>query len=79
MIDARKPRQFTRSIKDWVQVFSTDHCRKQLEPDYFLKARDLRLGVPQGLAQLGKVGALLGLAADSLVSSLIRLSPWELI
>ena len=53
-------REGTLSLQDWVHVFSTGYCRKRLEPDYFLKARDLRPGIPQALAQLGKVGRFWG-------------------
>lgn len=49
-------REGTLPLRDWVRVFSVDYLRKRLEPDYFLKAQDLRAGVFQALAQLGKVG-----------------------
>lgn len=53
-------REGTRPLRDWVRVFSVDYLRKRLEPDYFLKAQDLRAGVFQALAQLGKVGPFWG-------------------
>lgn len=53
-------REGTLSLRDWVHVFSVDNFRKRLEPDYFLKARDLRPGVFQALAHLGKVGPFWG-------------------
>lgn len=35
-------------------MFSVDYCRKRLEPDYFLKAWELRPGLFRALAELGK-------------------------
>ena len=51
----------TLPLRDWVRVFSVDYLRKRLEPDYFLKARDLRAEVFQALAQLGRVGPFWGM------------------
>lgn len=53
-------REGTLSLRDWVQVCSVDNFRKRAEPDYFFKARDLRPGVFQALARLGKVGPFWG-------------------
>ena len=53
-------REGTLPLRDWVRVFSADYVRKRLEPDYFLKARDLRAGVFETLAQLGKIGPFWG-------------------
>jgi hypothetical protein len=53
-------RDGTLSLRDWPPVFSVDYCRNRLEPDYFLRAWELRPGLFQALAQLGKVGPFWG-------------------
>jgi hypothetical protein len=53
-------REGTLSLRDWALVFSVDNFRKRLDPDYFLMARDLRPGVFQALAELGKAGPFWG-------------------
>ncbi len=56
-------REGTLPLRDWVHVFSVDYCRKRLEPDYFLSAWELRAGLFQALAALGKTGPFWGTPA----------------
>ncbi len=55
-------REGTLSLGDWVRVFSVEYCRARLEPDYFLRAWDLRPGLFEALEQLGKTGDFWGIA-----------------
>lgn len=56
----------TMPLRAWVHVFSVDYCRTRLEPNYFLKAQDLRSGVFRALAELGKSGPFWGTPPENL-------------
>ncbi len=47
----------TLPLGDWVRVFSVEYCRARLEPNYFLRAWELRPGLFEALKQLGKTGS----------------------
>lgn len=50
-------------VRNWVRVFSVDYCRARLEPDYFLRAWELRPALFEAIARQGKRGPFWGTGA----------------
>jgi hypothetical protein len=48
-------------VSAWCRILSGDYCRARLEPDYFLRAKELRQQLLEGLRREGKSGAFWGL------------------
>lgn len=48
-------------VAAWVRILSGDYCRSRLEPGYFLRAKELRQELLEGLRREGKQGPFWGL------------------